>query len=123
MSMRRVLAIGVLVAVVALVTVAAAGVWRDFCRGLNLAMAEGVPGCSLLVSGPSVEVTFVGRHRRVGRGGAVRLCRGRGRGDRRHWLDSAVHLPARGWLEHRPSSCGRNRAERERGCLLVPRRE
>ena len=58
MSRRRVLAIGALVAVVALVTVVAAGSWRALCRGLTLETAEGVPGCSFFVSGPSVDVVF-----------------------------------------------------------------
>ena len=58
MSRTRVFAIGALVAVVALVTVAAVETWRSLCRGLSLQTATGVPGCPLLVSGPSVDVVF-----------------------------------------------------------------
>lgn len=58
MPSRTLLVIGALVAVVALVTVVAVGTWRDSCRGLSPQNAERVPGCSLLVSGPSVDVTF-----------------------------------------------------------------
>jgi len=144
MSRRRVLAIGVLVAVVALVTVVAVGVWRDFCRGLSLEMAEGTPGCSLLVSGPSVDVNFpedwqAGEispsvYRDVQRATMpANIALGGG-----PWVSAVIV----GWDEEVRSGCvavaaeaiedtgstprfiyRQNRAERERGCLLAPGRQ